>query len=148
VFGHNVEFGAVSVFRSVAVVVLAVTLVVIGLRAITHAQDRRFVVLSAGQALLAVIVLSPAFHGWYLLWALPFFAATVTQRRCHTVLAAVASVLAVANLPGGFSLALDTSWVGVPLCFVTVSGLAVAGWRWARGLRRRPPLPGPTPDSD
>jgi alpha-1,6-mannosyltransferase len=135
-FGHNVEVGAVSVFRTVALVVLAAALVVIWVRALRRGSDRRFVVLSAGLALSAVVVLAPAFHPWYLLWALPFFAVSVTSRRVQTALAVLATVLALSVLPGGLSLALFTAWVGVPLCFAATGILAVLGWR---AVTRRSP---------
>jgi alpha-1,6-mannosyltransferase len=123
-FGHNVETGAVSAFRTAALVVLAVVLVGLWVRALLRADDRRFVVLCAGVALLAVVVLAPAFHPWYLLWVLPFLSTTVSGRTWHTVLAAVASLMAVSVLPGGFSLVLVTAWIGVPLCYVAVALLA------------------------
>jgi hypothetical protein len=44
--------------------------------------------------------------------------------------------MAVSVLPGGFSLALVTAWVGVPLCFVAVGLLA-----WLPFRRRRAPSP-------
>lgn len=131
-FGHNVEYAAVAALRTVAFVVLAVILVGIWLHALRHSSDRRLVVLSAGRALLATVILGPAFQGWYYLWALPLLAATVTDRRWRTVLAAVASLLTVAVLPGGYSLALVTAWVGVPACFVATVVLARAALRWSR----------------
>ncbi|WP_255424991.1 polyprenol phosphomannose-dependent alpha 1,6 mannosyltransferase MptB [Nostocoides sp. HKS02] len=136
-FGHNVEDGAVSVARTVALVALGIALVWIWVRALRRAQDRRFVVVCAGQALVAFIVLSPAFHAWYLLWALPLFAASVTDRRWQTVLAGLATLMAVSILPGGYSLGLVTSWVGVPLCFVALGAGVVYGWRWIQAQRSR-----------
>lgn len=134
-FGHNVEDGAVAVARTVALVVLGVALVWIWVRALRRAQDRRFVVVCAAQALVAFIVLSPAFHAWYLLWALPLFAASVTDRRWQTVLAGFATLMSVSILPGGYSLGLVTSWVGVPLCFVALGAGVVYGWRWIQARR-------------
>ena len=130
--GHNVEAPAVSALRIVALGVLAVTLVLLWLRAVHEARDARAVVRYAGLAMVAVIVLSPAFHGWYLFWALPLLAASVQQRRWITALAAISTLICLSVLPGGFSLALDTSWVGVPLCFVATGVLVVAGVRWVR----------------
>ncbi|MDQ6715284.1 MAG: hypothetical protein M3Z83_04160, partial [Actinomycetota bacterium] len=80
---------------------------------------------SAGLALLAVVVLAPAFHGWYFLWALPVLAATTSSSRALTVLGGVAALLAVAVLPGGYGLALTTTSVGVPL-MVLVSLVVLA----------------------
>ena len=135
--GHNVETPAVSALRTVALVALAVTLVILWLRAVHQAHDARAVVRYAGLAMVAVIVLSPAFHGWYLFWALPLLAASVRQRRWTSALAAVSTVICLSVLPGGFSLALDTSWVGVPLCFVAAWVLVVAAVRWCRAFAWR-----------
>jgi len=131
-FGHDVTDAAVATCRGVALVVLAVTLVGVWLHAVRHSHDRRVVVRCSGQAVLAVVVLSPAFHGWYLLWALPVLAATMTSRRWLTALALVASLLSVAVLPGGYGLALTTTWVGVPLTFLLTGMLVVALARWSR----------------
>ncbi|HEV7195598.1 MAG TPA: polyprenol phosphomannose-dependent alpha 1,6 mannosyltransferase MptB [Pedococcus sp.] len=132
VFGHNVEHGAVTVLRDLALVALAATLIVLWLRAAREAHDSRAVVRYAGLAMLAVIVLSPAFHGWYLLWALPLLATTVDRRRWVTALALVASLMCVFVLPGGYGLALVTTWVGVPLYFVATPVLVMRAVSWAR----------------
>lgn len=132
--GHNVERPAVSALRTVALVALGVTLVVLWLRAVHEALDARAVVRYSGLAMVAVIVLSPAFHGWYLFWALPLLAASVRQRRWTTALAAVSTVACLSVLPGGLSLALDTSWVGVPLCFVAAWLLLREAVSWSRSF--------------
>lgn len=137
VFGHNVEHGAVTVLRDVALVALAATLVILWLRAVREAHDSRAVVRYAGLAMLAVIVLSPAFHGWYLLWALPLFAVTLDRGRWTTALALVASLLCVFVLPGGYGLALVTTWVGVPLYFVVTAVLVRRTASWARSYAWR-----------
>jgi alpha-1,6-mannosyltransferase len=132
VFGHNVEHGGVTVLRDVALVALAATLVIVWLRAAREAHDPRAVVRYSGLAMLAVIVLSPAFHGWYLLWALPLLATTVDRRRWTTALALAASLMCVFVLPGGYGLALVTTWVGVPLYFVATPLLVTHAVRWGR----------------
>jgi len=134
-FGADVTDGAIEGFRAVALLALGVLLVVIWLHAVRHSHDRRLVCQAAGLAVLAVVVLAPAFHGWYLLWALPILAATTTDRRGLTLLAAVASLLAVAVLPGGYGLALTTTWVGVPLMIAVTVVLAV---RAVHTVRRYP----------
>ncbi len=134
-FGVDITDTATSISRGVALGVLAVLLVVIWLYAVQHSHDRRLVCQAAGLAVLAVVVLSPAFHGWYLLWALPLLAATTTSRRGLTVLGLVAALLAFAVLPGGYGLALTTTWVGVPL-IITLS--IVFGTRGVRELMRYP----------
>lgn len=133
--GVDITDTATAISRAVALVVLAALLVVIWLHAVQHSHDRRLVCQSAGLAVLAVVVLSPAFHGWYLLWALPLLAATTTSRRGLTALGLVAALLAFAVLPGGYGLALTTTWVGVPL-IVVIS--VVWGIRGVRQLLRYP----------
>ena len=123
---------AVPLFRAMGLLLLAPTLVGLWLYAAAHLRDRRLVVLSAGLAVLAVIVLAPSFRPWYVLWALPLLAAATRARRALTAYAVVASVLASAVLPGGYSLALTTTAVGVPLMVVTTAVLAVRAARWVR----------------
>ena len=135
--GRNVESSAVALFRDAAVAGLVLVLVFLWLRAVRCARDPRLVTLLAGQALVCFVILGPAFHSWYFLWALPVLAVSVTERRWITTLAAVSSLLCFSVLPGGFSLALDTAWVGVPLCFAVVAWAALAAIRWIR-TRRRP----------
>lgn len=135
-FGRRLGSGPVVLLRDAGLVALGAVLIVLWLRAATRARDRRHVVLCGGLAMLATVVLAPAFHPWYFLWALPLLAVTVTDRRSNTALAGVASVLVPAVLPGGFSLALDTAWVGVPLCFVCTTALGVRLVRRARSASR------------
>ncbi len=113
--GLDITDAAIAVSRAVGLGVLALTLVGFWLHAVKHSRDRRVVCQSAGLALLAVVILAPAFHGWYFLWALPVLAATTTSRRGLTALGLVATLLAFAVLPSGYGLALTTTWVGVPL---------------------------------
>jgi len=145
---------AVSLFRLLGLVLLAAILVVLWLHAAEHHRDRRLVVQSAGLAVLAILVLAPSFRAWYFLWALPLLAVTTRDRRALTAYAAVASVLAFAVLPGGYSLALTTTWVGVPLMVLASALLLRRGMQWAGGQRWRdvlalePTAAGPAAGSD
>jgi alpha-1,6-mannosyltransferase len=96
--------------------------------------DRLRVVGATGWAMLTVVVLAPAFLGWYFLWALPVLAASVAAApgRLQTALAAVASVLCFATLPDGYSLGLTTTAVGVPVALVATGLLVRQAVRWAR----------------
>jgi len=129
--GVSAADGAVGLFRALGLVVLVVVLVALWLHAAAHHRQRRVVVHSAGLAVLAVIVLAPSFRPWYVLWALPVLAVTTPGRRGLTAYAVVASVLLFAVLPGGYSLALTSTWVGVPLMVVATVVLAVRAARWA-----------------
>ena len=125
----------IAALRVLGLVVMVVLLVVIWLRAASRMTDRAAVVRSIGWALLAVIVLAPAFLGWYFLWVLPVLAASVSPRehpRVVTGLAVAATVLCFAQLPDGYSLGLTTTAVGVPIALAVTVLLVRAGWRWAR----------------
>ena len=86
-------------------------------------------------AMLAVVVLAPVFLGWYYLWVLPVFAASLRDgwaSRLETPLAAVATVVCFAALPEGYSLGLTTTVVGVPFALVVAVLLVRRGARTAR----------------
>ncbi|MDN5795158.1 MAG: polyprenol phosphomannose-dependent alpha 1,6 mannosyltransferase MptB [Intrasporangium sp.] len=132
----------IAVMRAVGLVVMLVLLVVIWLRALRFATDRALVVRALGWALLTVVVLAPAFLGWYFLWVLPVLAVSVAPQhgngarwRTHTWLAVAATVLCLAQLPDGYSLGLTTTAIGVPVDIVATVLLVRAGWRWAHRSR-------------
>ena len=135
VLGHpEWRDGGIGTMRALGLAVLGLVLVVLWLRAARRMTDEAFVVRSVGWALLAVIVLAPAFLGWYFLWVLPVLAATVRadEHRLVTWLAVAASVLCFAQLPDGYSLGLTTTAVGVPVALAVAVLLVRAGWRWVR----------------
>lgn len=142
---------AISVARVIGLVLLAVILVLVWLAVAKPAGDgapleaagaevvaaeRARVVRAAGWALLAVIVLAPVFLGWYFLWALPLFAATLgTGSLAHGLerwLPVAVTVLCFAQLPDGYSLGLTTTAIGVPIAVATAVVLALRGLRWSR----------------
>jgi hypothetical protein len=84
-----------------------------------------------------VVLLAPAFHPWYALWALVPLAASTVDRR---VLAVATAALCFLVLPDGFSLARATVLPGVLLdVAVTVAAVVVAVLAW----RDRRPTPTP-----
>lgn len=145
---------AIAASRLVALVVLGLVLVLIWLAAAkpeparrsaadapageTAVAWRRRIVRGAGWAFLAVIVLAPAFLGWYFLWALPLLAATDrdgdgdTDPATRRWLAVAATILCFAQLPDGYSLGLTTTAVGVPIAVVALVLLLRAAVRWGR----------------
>jgi alpha-1,6-mannosyltransferase len=151
---------AIGVARVVGLVVLAVVLVLLWLGAAKEMArtDRRDgfdgrdgvnrrradaagVVTAAGFAFLALIVLSPAFLGWYFLWALPLLAvglgagprpANWRESMLDRWLPIAATVLCFAQLPDGYSLGLTTTAVGVPIALVATVLLLRAALRWSR----------------
>ncbi|MGX6601775.1 polyprenol phosphomannose-dependent alpha 1,6 mannosyltransferase MptB [Micromonosporaceae bacterium Da 78-11] len=124
---------AVPVTRVLAVVALAVVLVVLWWRA-RHGD----VLLHAGYALAATVVLAPVFHPWYAIWPLVVLAATVRREtRWLVVPCAVAAVLC---LPDGYNLALATKTQGavvmtVFIVYLTGKALHEAKNRHSRDAR-------------
>ena len=146
---------AIAAARVIALVVLALLLVLVWLAALkpadprglrdedgdedgdegTVAEARLRPVRGIAWAMLAVVVLSPVFLGWYYLWVLPFFAVSLGvlwQARLERPLAVVATVVCFATLPEGYSLGLTTTAVGVPLALVVLVLLLRRGLRTAR----------------
>ncbi|MDV3219853.1 polyprenol phosphomannose-dependent alpha 1,6 mannosyltransferase MptB [Intrasporangium sp.] len=150
----------ISVARGIGLVVLVVVLVlvwlgvakpgatVVGAREVDHGEHfgahvtgaveagRARIVRACGWAFLAVVVLAPAFLGWYFLWALPLLAATLgTGALSGTLerwLPVAATVLCFAQLPDGYSLGLTTTAIGVPVAVVAVVLLLRGAVRWSR----------------
>jgi uncharacterized membrane protein len=129
---------ALTVARTAGTVLTAVVLAGLWWRA--HRRgDPRSVVAALGWGLAAVVVLAPAFHPWYALWALVPLAASTVDARVRTGLAVATGVLCFLVLPDGYNLARATVVPGVLLDIgitVTAAALAVvpAVRRW-RGSR-------------
>jgi hypothetical protein len=102
-----------------------------------HAANTRAVVTAAGWALLAAVVLAPAFHPWYLLWAVVPLAASVHRPEVFRALAIASAALCFLVLPDGFNLARVTVVPGVLLDVAVAAALVWYGVRWVR-LRRAP----------
>jgi hypothetical protein len=98
-----------------------------------RAGDVRAAVLACGLALLAVVLLAPAFHPWYLLWATVPLAAAATSPRLRTGLAVASAALCFLVLPDGFNLARVTVAPGVVLDVLVAAALVALGIRWLRG---------------
>ncbi|WP_433302391.1 polyprenol phosphomannose-dependent alpha 1,6 mannosyltransferase MptB [Actinoplanes sp. CA-030573] len=96
---------AVPVTRAIGIVLLAVVLVVLWLRAWTRDPLRY-----AAYALAATVVLAPVFHPWYAVWALALLAPTV--RRETRWLIIPCAVVAALCMPDGYNLALATRTQG------------------------------------
>ncbi|MFC7533468.1 polyprenol phosphomannose-dependent alpha 1,6 mannosyltransferase MptB [Actinoplanes sp. GCM10030250] len=97
--------GAVAVTRIIGLVLLAVVLIVLWLRA--RSRDP---LVHAGLALAATVLLAPVFHPWYALWPLAVLAATL--RRDTLWLVAPCAVAAALCLPDGYNLALASKAQG------------------------------------
>ncbi len=96
--------------------------------------------MATGAALLAVAVMGPAYHGWYALWGLPLLAAALDSRTARRWLAAVTTGLGLFVKPDGFTLALRTAAIGVPVVFGALAWGArqvlrrATSYEWSRAL--------------
>ena len=129
----------VAAARAAGTVLTLAILVALGLAAWRRAPDTRFVVAACGWALLAVVVLAPAFHPWYLLWAAVPLAASTVDNRVRTGLAAACAALCFLVLPDGYNLARSTRIAGTLLDVAVAVGLVVFALRWLRSRRATTP---------
>ncbi|BCJ40198.1 alpha-(1-_6)-mannopyranosyltransferase A [Actinoplanes ianthinogenes] len=128
-------FDAVPAVRSVAFVVLAVTLVVIWVRALRDRADPvRAALFGAAAAVVATVALAPVFLPWYTLWPLTLLAATTLRTKAVMLIAIVASF---SVLPDGSGLVRSLKFPGAPLVTGYLIYLGVRYLRrWARERRQ------------
>ena len=81
-----------------------------------------------GTAMLTVIVLGPAVQLWYLIWALPFLAATTSHRRATTALVATAIAMVYTVDPHGLSVTMKPTVVPI------IAGSTLVAWLSLRHL--------------
>ncbi len=112
-----------AAFRAAGTLLSVAVAVGLGVFAWRRASDTRYVVACCGWALFALVVLAPAFHPWYLLWAVVPLAASTLDDRVRTGLAAASAALCFLVLPDGFNLARVTVVPGVLLDVAVVVGL-------------------------
>ncbi|XVV14449.1 polyprenol phosphomannose-dependent alpha 1,6 mannosyltransferase MptB [Actinoplanes sp. CA-131856] len=123
---------AVPVTRIIGIVLLAVLLVLLWWRA--RVRDP---LLYTGYALAATVLLSPVFHPWYAVWALPVLAATLHEHLNWLVVpCAVAAALC---LPDGYNLALAVKAQGALLMTAFVIYLAWKALHEAKNRNRSGP---------
>ncbi len=121
------DFDAVPAVRLLALVLLAVILIWLWLRAARADTPVPAALHGAGLAFAATIALAPSFHPWYALWPLVLLAAT-TVRTDLVMAASTAGALLV--LPDGGGLARFVKFLGAPLMTLLLVVLVV------RHLRR------------
>jgi alpha-1,6-mannosyltransferase len=135
------DFDAVPAVRLLALVLLAVILIWLWLRAARADTPVPAALHGAGLAFAATIALAPSFHPWYALWPLVLLAAT-TVRTDLVMAASTAGALLV--LPDGGGLARFVKFLGAPLMTLLLVVLVV------RHLRRHkaadPPSVGRSPE--
>ncbi|MGH3426109.1 MAG: polyprenol phosphomannose-dependent alpha 1,6 mannosyltransferase MptB [Mycobacteriales bacterium] len=140
---------ALSVARAVGTGLLAITLIAnwgnaarrvfTSRRAEAPAETVRLIVRGAGLALLALVLLAPAFHPWYFLWPLVLLSASLRQPQGITVLSIAAAALCFLVLPDGYNLARATLVPGalaVVAATLTLACVALIRLRRQR-IRRR-----------
>jgi hypothetical protein len=99
-------------------------------------------------ALVAVAVLGPAVHPWYLTWCLPPAAVVLAGRPARWAMA-IAIVAAASSRPMGGGLVRNLGYFPVPV-LIALAAVAAGAWWLTRGSGRRrrgAPPSGPTPAS-
>ncbi len=113
--------GAIAVTRVIGLVVLAVLLMVLWVRA-----RRGGALTGAGLALAAVVVCAPVFHPWYATWPLAVLAATVPDAApSGRWLLGLCAFAATLTTPAGYNWALYTRVPGALAMTAAVALLAV-----------------------
>ena len=132
---------AVSAMRALGLLVLAVVLTVLWLWARRQAAAGR-VLIAAGAALVAAVVLAPVVFPWYLLVAVAVLGYAPLADRWRFRLALLLAPVGLLVLPNGNGLA---ALFRGPIAVLDVLLLAVAtavGVRWLVRHRRAAPAPG------
>jgi hypothetical protein len=117
---------ALTVARTVGTLVALAVVAVLWWRVRGRGDDPRAVVAACGWSLAAVVLLAPAFHPWYALWALVPLAASTVDSRVLRGLAVATVALCFLVLPDGYNLARATVLPGVLLDLAAVVVLIAA----------------------
>ncbi|HEY2673400.1 MAG TPA: polyprenol phosphomannose-dependent alpha 1,6 mannosyltransferase MptB [Rugosimonospora sp.] len=129
---------ALTAARAAGLLVLAVALVALWLRARRQAARPGPVVVAAGVAMVATVVLAPVAFPWYLLAPLAVLAYSATGDRARYRLALVTAGLALLVLPDGTGLAALTKLPGALLDTALVVTVLVALLRRRHAARATP----------
>lgn len=127
---------ALGATRTTALVLTAVALVWLWLRALRF-RDRRRVVAYCGWALLVVVVLGPAVHPWYVSWPVAVLAAAGVAGRARTAVVTASAALCFLVMPDGYNLALATKRVGLAVDVAVTVALLALGVRRLAHVRDR-----------
>jgi alpha-1,6-mannosyltransferase len=138
-FAHGVArlFGAgpdpkaiLAVSHVLGIIAMFVILVVLWWRVRFAGDSPRRVILACGWALLAVVVLAPALHPWYLPNAVTVIAAATWRPRIRLGLAAVCAGMCFVAMPNGLQILAYMAPTGIAL------EVGVMIWAAAIGIRR------------
>jgi hypothetical protein len=116
---------ALTVARTLGTLVALAVVFLLWWRVRGRGDDPRAVVAAFGWALGAIVLLAPAFHPWYALWALLPLAAATVDPRVRRALAIATVALCFLVLPDGYNLARATVVPGVLLDVTVVVALTV-----------------------
>lgn len=125
---------ALAVSRGIASLLTLAVLAALWVRA-ARAGGHRLVVEYCGWALLAVVVLGPAVHPWYVTWPVAALAASGLTGRPRTAIVAASAALCFLVLPDGYNLARATLPIGLAIDVLVAAGLIVLAVRRLRGPR-------------
>jgi hypothetical protein len=133
---------ALATARTIGTLLTVIAIAALIWRAWRNRDDTRVIAESAGLALLAAVVLAPAFHPWYLLWAAVPLAASARRTQA---LAIASAALCFLVLPDGYNLARSTEVPGVLLVLATLVTLTVLAVRRRAGVGEEPVTAGAAP---
>jgi hypothetical protein len=132
VLGVGTFEGAVTVARALGSVAAVVVAAVLWWRVRTEDASPRRVVTACAWAFAAVVVLAPAFHPWYAVWALVPLAASTVDRRVPGWIGGLTAGLCFLVLPNGYNLARATTVPGVLFDVALTAFAVVLAVRWWR----------------
>lgn len=119
-------FDAVPAVRAVALVALTTVLVMLVVATLRAADRERAALRGAAFGMAAVVLLSPVFHPWYVMWPLTLLAAVTVRTSAFMWITIVA---AFSVLPDGGGLPRFVKFPGAPLMTVFLIVLAVRFYR-------------------
>jgi hypothetical protein len=125
-------FDAVPAVRALALVALTTVLVMLFVAALRAADRVTAALRGAAFGMAALVLLSPVFHPWYLMWPLTLLAAVTVRTSAFMWITMVA---AFSVLPDGGGLPRFVKFPGAPLMTILLIVLAV------RFIRRRTAVP-------
>jgi hypothetical protein len=119
-------FDAVPAVRALALVALTTVLIMLFVAALRAGDRERAALRGAAFGMAAVVLLSPVFHPWYVMWPLTLLAAVTVRTGAFMWISIVA---AFSVLPDGGGLPRFVKFPGAPLMTIFLVVLAVRFYR-------------------
>ncbi|MEU8664838.1 polyprenol phosphomannose-dependent alpha 1,6 mannosyltransferase MptB [Actinoplanes philippinensis] len=129
-------FDAVPAVRALALVALTAVLLMLFVAALRDADRNRAALRGAAFGMAAVVLLSPVFHPWYVMWPLTLLAAATARTSAFMWISIVA---AFTVLPDGGGLPRFVKFPGAPLMTILLIVLAVRFYRRRTAVAQQDP---------